>query len=302
MISRQDMWSVHMEFVKMHGLGNDFIVIDDTGIGQKRHRESPGAEDGCCENRERISDELTPDRVRHLCDRHRGIGADGVLCVCKAGHPQADFRMKLYNADGSPARMCGNGIRCLGKYVYDHGKTEKVNLLIETDAGLRRLQLIKKEETDRISSARVDMETPDFVPEHIPARFSAFQPVCVSMGNPHCVLFVDSREALEQFPLEQEGTVLGSLEQFPEGVNMEAVWVQDAGHLWMRVWERGCGETFACGTGACAVAAAAMRQRKCGVSVRVRMAGGGLLIQYDRRNGHLYLTGPAEEVCQGKFG
>ena len=170
-----------MEFVKMHGLGNDFIILDDTDNRQKNGREGFETEKHCCEE-----SELSPELVRHFCDRHRGIGADGVIRVCNAGHPLADFRMKLYNADGSQARMCGNGIRCLGKYVYDHGKTEKVNLLIETDAGLYRLQLIKKEDTDRICSVRVDMGTPDFVPEHIPARFLLFRPVCVSMGNPHC--------------------------------------------------------------------------------------------------------------------
>ena len=291
------MWSVHMEFVKMHGLGNDFIILDDTDHRQKNGREGFETEKHCCEE-----SELSPELVRHFCDRHRGIGADGVIRVCNAEHPQADFRMKLYNADGSQARMCGNGIRCLGKYVYDHGKTEKVNLLIETDAGLYRLQLIKKEETDRICSVRVDMGTPDFVPEHISARFLLFRPVCVSMGNPHCVLFVESREAMMQFPLKQEGTVIGNEEIFPEGVNVEVVWVQDAEHLWMLVWERGCGETFACGTGACAAVAAAMRQKKCGASVLVRMTGGELLVQYDRRHGHLYLTGPAEEICHGKFG
>lgn len=196
-----------MEFVKMHGLGNDFIILDDTDNRQKNGREGFGTEKHCCEE-----NELSPELVRHFCDRHRGIGADGVIRVCNAGHPLADFRMKLYNADGSQARMCGNGIRCLGKYVYDHGKTEKVNLLIETDAGLYRLQLIKKEDTDRICSVRVDMGTPDFVPEHIPARFLLFRPVCVSMGNPHCVLFVESREAMMQFPLKQEGTVIGNEE------------------------------------------------------------------------------------------
>lgn len=148
-----------MEFVKMHGLGNDFIILDDTDHRQKNGREGFETEKHCCEE-----SELSPELVRHFCDRHRGIGADGVIRVCNAEHPQADFRMKLYNADGSQARMCGNGIRCLGKYVYDHGKTEKVNLLIETDAGLYRLQLIKKEDTDRICSVRVDMGTPDFVP------------------------------------------------------------------------------------------------------------------------------------------
>ena len=214
-----------MKFVKMHGLGNDFIILDDTDHRQKNGREDFETEKHCCEE-----SELSPELVRHFCDRHRGIGADGVIRVCNAEHPQADFRMKLYNADGSPAKMCGNGIRCLGKYVYDHGKTEKVNLLIETDAGLYRLQLIKKEDTDRICSVRVDMGTPEFVPEHISARFLLFRPVCVSMGNPHCVLFVESREAMLQFPLKQEGTVIGNEEIFPEGVNVEVVWVQDAGH------------------------------------------------------------------------
>ena len=114
-ISRQDMWSVHMKFVKMHGLGNDFIILDDTDHRQKNGREGFETEKHCCEE-----SELSPELVRHFCDRHRGIGADGVIRVCNAEHPQADFRMKLYNADGSPAKMCGNGIRCLGKYVYEN--------------------------------------------------------------------------------------------------------------------------------------------------------------------------------------
>lgn len=281
-----------MKFVKMHGLGNDFIILDDTDHRQKNGREGFETEKHCCEE-----SELSPELVRHFCDRHRGIGADGVIRVCNAEHPQADFRMKLYNADGSPAKMCGNGIRCLGKYVYDHGKTEKVNLLIETDAGLYRLQLIKKEDTDRICSVRVDMGTPEFVPEHISARFSY---TGVSMGNPHCVIFLNSKEELDQIPMEVCGPEMEHHPAFPHGANVEFAWIQDAGHIAVRVWERGCGETRACGTGACAVAAAAMRMRRCAMSVTIELPGGELQVTYGTRSRHLYLTGPAEEVFSGE--
>ena len=281
-----------MEFVKMHGLGNDFIILDDTDHRQKNGREDFETEKHCCEE-----SELSPELVRHFCDRHRGIGADGVICVCNAGHPQADFRMKLYNADGSQARMCGNGIRCLGKYVYDHGKTEKVNLLIETDAGLYRLQLIKKEDTDRICSVRVDMGTPDFVPEHISARFLLFRPVCVSMGNPHAVMFVDDTE---HFPLKEAGPLFEHHEVFPNRVNAEFVQVIDRHTVKMRVWERGTGETLACGTGACATAVACVLNGKTDDEVTVKLLGGDLIIRFDRENNKVYMTGPARVVFDGE--
>ena len=276
------MWSVHMEFVKMHGLGNDFIILDDTDHRQKNGREGFETEKHCCEE-----SELSPER---------GIGADGVIRVCNAEHPQADFRMKLYNADGSQARMCGNGIRCLGKYVYDHGKTEKVNLLIETDAGLYRLQLIKKEETDRICSVRVDMGTPDFVPEHISARFLLFRPVCVSMGNPHAVVWVNSVKRLD---LAQIGPEFEYHGRFPRRVNVEFAQVVDREHIIVRVWERGAGETLACGTGACAVAAAGVLNDLTERHVTVKLKGGELSVLWDEADGKMYMTGPAVSVYDG---
>ena len=173
-----------MKFVKMHGLGNDFIILDDTDHRQKNGREGFETEKHCCEE-----SELSPELVRHFCDRHRGIGADGVIRVCNAEHPQADFRMKLYNADGSPAKMCGNGIRCLGKYVYDHGKTEKVNLLIETDAGLYRLQLIKKEDTDRICSVPGGYGNPGICAgAHICPFFVVSAGVCIHGKSALCTV------------------------------------------------------------------------------------------------------------------
>ena len=280
-----------MKFVKMHGLGNDFIILDDTDHRQKNGREGFETEKHCCEE-----SELSPELVRHFCDRHRGIGADGVIRVCNAEHPQADFRMKLYNADGSPAKMCGNGIRCLGKYVYDHGKTEKVNLLIETDAGLYRLQLIKKEDTDRICSVRVDMGTPEFVPEHISARFLLFRPVCVSMGNPHAVVWVNSVKRLD---LAQIGPEFEYHGRFPRRVNVEFAQVVDREHIIVRVWERGAGETLACGTGACAVAAAGVLNDLTERHVTVKLKGGELSVLWDEADGKMYMTGSAVSVYDG---
>ena len=271
-----------MKFVKMHGLGNDFIMIDCLyGV------------DNVDKIASETEDMLSREVVQQLCDRHYGIGADGVICILPS--VRADFRMKLYNADGSTAQMCGNGIRCLGKYVYDHGRTQKVNLQIETDAGVRQLILYKG--TDRIGTVRVDMGTPEFVPKHIPVRFSY---ACVSMGNPHCVIFLKEKEELEQFPLERYGMELEHHPSFPEGINVEIAWIQAPDRIYLRVWERGCGETKACGTGACAAAAAGMRMKKCGPSVKVHLPGGELQVDYGVQSRHLYLTGAAEEVFCGE--
>lgn len=317
-----------MNFVKMHGLGNDFIMIDclrDTDSSDKRGSTT-----------EHI---LCRELVQQICDRHYGIGADGVICILPSA--RADFRMKLYNADGSRAQMCGNGIRCLGKYVYDYGKTQKTELQIETDAGIRRLRLYQ--ETDRISTVRVDMGTPDFVPEHIPVRFSYIKESgreivsqskgcceqencqsavyffresnriyiylgenqypfsCVSTGNPHGIIWVNTETELQEFPLELYGSKIEHNASFPEGTNVEVAWIQASDRIHLRVWERGCGETRACGTGACAVAAAAMRMQKCGSSVNLQLPGGMLRVDYGIRNRHLYLTGPAEEICFGEL-
>lgn len=159
-----------MKFVKMHGLGNDFLIFDCLENGDSEHAPVW----------------LNAERVQKLCDRHYGIGADGVICVLPS--KVADFRMLICNADGSRAQMCGNGIRCIGKYVSDHGKTEQENLRIETDAGVRQLRLDKGTDRVAVTAVRVDMGTPEFVPEHISARFSY---TGVSMGNPHCVIFFE---------------------------------------------------------------------------------------------------------------
>ena len=317
-----------MKFVKMHGLGNDFIMLDCLREAYNEDKQSSTAEQI-----------LRREQVQQICDRHYGIGGDGVICILPSA--RADFRMKLYNADGSMAQMCGNGIRCLGKYVYDHGRTQKTELQIETDAGVRQLRLYK--ETDRISTVRVDMGAPDFVPEHIPARFSYIkgssreivnqsdgcrdQEACqsavyfsreangisihlgekqypfsiVSTGNPHGMIWVNTEIDLKKFPLELYGSQIEHDAAFPEGTNVEVAWIQAADCIHLRVWERGCGETKACGTGACAVAAAAMRMRKCGPSVKMLLPGGELRVDYGLRSRHLYLTGPAEEICAGEI-
>ena len=217
-----------MKFVKMHGLGNDFLIFDCLENGDSEHAPVW----------------LNAERVQKLCDRHYGIGADGVICVLPS--KVADFRMLICNADGSRAQMCGNGIRCIGKYVSDHGKTEQENLRIETDAGVRQLRLDKGTDRVAVTAVRVDMGTPEFVPEHISARFSY---TGVSMGNPHCVIFLNKKEELDQTPMEVYGTEMEHHPAFPNGTNVEFAWIQDAGHIFVRVWERGCGETKACGTG-----------------------------------------------------
>lgn len=189
-----------MKFVKMHGLGNDFLIFDCLENGDSEHAPVW----------------LNAERVQKLCDRHYGIGADGVICVLPS--KVADFRMLICNADGSRAQMCGNGIRCIGKYVSDHGKTEQENLRIETDAGVRQLRLDKGTDRVAVTAVRVDMGTPEFVPEHISARFSY---TGVSMGNPHCVIFLNKKEELDQIPMEVYGTEMEHHPAFPNGTNVE---------------------------------------------------------------------------------
>ena len=199
-----------MKFVKMHGLGNDFLIFDCLENGDSEHAPVW----------------LTAERVQQLCDRHCGIGSDGLICVLPS--TVADFRMLICNADGSRAQMCGNGIRCVGKYVSDHGKTEQENLRIETDAGVRQLRLDKGMDRVAVTAVRVDMGTPEFVPEHISARFSY---TGVSMGNPHCVIFLNSKEELDQIPMEVCGPEMEHHPAFPHGANVEFAWIQDAGHI-----------------------------------------------------------------------
>jgi diaminopimelate epimerase len=218
----------------------------------------------------------------------------------------------MYNSDGSQGAMCGNGIRCVAKYVYDYGLTDKDEISIATKSGIKYVKL--QVENGKVKTVRVDMgapilnaglipivsENPQVINEAITAGGREYRMTGVSMGNPHCVIFLNKKEELDQIPMEVYGTEMEHHPAFPNGTNVEFAWIQDAGHIFVRVWERGCGETKACGTGACAVAAAAMRMRKCAMSVVVVLPGGELRVTYGTRSRHLYLTGPAEEIFSGE--
>lgn len=284
-----------MKFTKMHGCGNDYVYVDCT--------------------KEVIPDiEATAIRVS---DRHFGIGSDGLILIKSS--EVADFEMDMYNADGSRGKMCGNGIRCVAKYVYDHGLTNKTKITVDTQAGIKTLQLTVCD--GKVSKVRVDMGEPVLIPQEIPVKASVLgladdrreaivaQPftvanssydiTCVSMGNPHCVTFID--EDVRSFPLESIGPLFEKHELFPEGVNTEFVNIIDKEHLRMRVWERGSGETLACGTGACAVAVASYLNGFTGRNVDIELMGGHLEITYDEATNHVFMTGPATEVFSGEI-
>lgn len=284
-----------MKFTKMHGCGNDYVYVDCTT--------------------EVIPDiEATAIRVS---DRHFGIGSDGLILIKSS--EVADFEMDMYNADGSRGKMCGNGIRCVAKYVYDHGLTNKTEITVDTQAGIKTLQLTVCD--GKVSKVCVDMGEPILIPQEIPVKASVLgvaddrreaivaQPftvanssydiTCVSMGNPHCVTFID--ENVRSFPLESIGPLFEKHELFPEGVNTEFVNIIDKEHLRMRVWERGSGETLACGTGACAVAVASYLNGFTGRNVDIELMGGHLEIAYDEATNHVFMTGPATEVFSGEI-
>lgn len=274
-----------MHFTKMHGAGNDYVYID--AIHEKVENPSELA-------------------VR-LSDRHFGIGSDGMILICPS--ETADFRMEMYNADGSLGAMCGNGIRCVGKYVYDHGLTDKKQVRIETGSGIKTLDLTV--EKGRVSAARVNMGEPSFEASKVPVISDSFRVInesitvggkdyrmtAVSMGNPHCVVFID-RDPRE-FPLEQAGPLFERHERFPDRVNAEFVYVVNRHRIAMRVWERGSGETLACGTGSCAAAAAAIINGYVKAPVAVELLGGELDIEWEGEGHPVYMTGPATEVFGG---
>lgn len=284
-----------MKFTKMHGCGNDYVYVDCTK-------------------------EVIPDKAAtavRVSDRHFGIGSDGLILIKSS--EVADFEMDMYNADGSRGKMCGNGIRCVAKYVYDHGLTNKTEITVDTQAGIKTLQLTVCD--GKVSKVRVDMGEPVLIPQEIPVKASVLgladdrreaivaQPftvanssydiTCVSMGNPHCITFID--EDVRSFPLEAIGSLFEKHELFPEGVNTEFVNIIDKEHLRMRVWERGSGETLACGTGACAVAVASYLNGFTGRKVDVELMGGHLEIVYDAATNHVFMTGPATEVFSGEI-
>ena len=274
-----------MKFTKMHGCGNDYVYVDCTQT--------------------MIDD---PGRVAALVShRHFGVGGDGLILICPS--EVADFRMAMYNADGSEGAMCGNGIRCVAKFVYDKGLTDKTELCIETRSGVKTLQLNVEE--GKVVSVRVDMGEPNVAAAAVPVRgmgnFVIDREVtiagypwvmtCLSMGNPHAVVWVES---VADLPLEQLGPQFEHHPMFPDRVNTEFVEVVDDHTLRMRVWERGSGETLACGTGACAAVAAAYISEYTGPQVHVILQGGELDVEVAEDN-HIYMTGPATIVFEGEI-
>ncbi len=277
-----------MKFTKMHGCGNDYIYIN------------------CFE--ETVDD---PSALSiKLSDRHTGIGGDGIILIKPSD--KGDFFMDMYNLDGSRGKMCGNAIRCVGKYVYDHGMTDKTSLEIETLSGIKYLTLIP-DENNKISKVSVDMGSPITDIELLPlntniikeyklgytlgAKARSMQFTFVSMGNPHAVTFVDD---IYTAPVEELGPVYEHHEIFPEQANIEFVHVLDRDHIEFRVWERGSGETMACGTGACASTYACILNGLTNDDISVKMLGGTLNIRYDREKNTIIMTGPAVEVFSGE--
>lgn len=281
-----------MKFTKMHGCGNDYIYIN--GFAEK------------------IPQEEKPELVQRLSDRHFGIGGDGVIFINPSG--EADFEMEMYNADGSRAEMCGNGIRCVAKYVYDKGLTDKTDISVISCGQIKYLQLFLKE--GKVDSVRVNMGAPELRPDRIPVvmengnpRIEAvigepilvqgkeYKMTCVSMGNPHAVVFVDDVTNLE---IEKIGPYFENHERFPNRINTEFVKVLDKKTVQMRVWERGTGETLACGTGCCATVVACILNGLTDTSVTVKLLGGEIAVTWDREANLVYMTGSAKTVFEGE--
>ena len=276
-----------MKFTKMQGLGNDYVYVN------------------CL--KETIAD--PPALAKKISDRHFGVGSDGLIMINPSD--KADFEMEMYNADGSRAEMCGNGIRCVAKYVYDYGLTDKTRISVETLAGIKYLDLTV--ENGKVSLVRVDMGRPILEPENIPVQAEGsrvvdepltvdgkeYRMTCVSMGNPHAVIFVD--QDVRELPLEQIGPSFESHERFPKRINTEFARVLDRRTVEMRVWERGSGETLACGTGTCATAVACVLNGLTEDEITVHLLGGDLYIKWDREKDTVYMTGPAETVFDGEW-
>ena len=264
-----------MKFTKMHGIGNDYVYVN------------------CFE--ETVDN---PEQVARLVsDRHYGIGSDGLILICPS--VLADCRMRMFNEDGSEGIMCGNGIRCVGKYVYDHGIVGKEQITVETPGGIKHLDM--KAENGKIVSVTVDMGEPELtsqLPEPIMIQGEELRFVGISVGNPHAVYYVDDVEALD---LVRIGPAYEHHQRFPDRVNSEFIKVLDRSHLKMRVWERGSGETWACGTGATASAVASILMGYTDNRVEVQLKGGNLSIYWDRESNHVYMTGPAAEVFHGEI-
>lgn len=273
----------------MHGIANDYVYIDCI------RNDAP-------ENPAELSKKISP--------RHTAIGSDGLILILPSD--KADFRMRIFNADGSEAKMCGNGSRCVAKYVYDHRLTSSREITLETLGGIKRLILSIDETTDTVDMVTVDMGLPELNVDKIPVRFPSdkmldseiatslglLKMTAVSMGNPHGVVFLENISELDIEPIGRE---LETHPMWPDRANIEFARVLDRKNIEMRVWERGSGETMACGTGACAVAVAAKVNGLVDGQVRVKLRGGDLLIDIDDKTGHVMMTGPAEEVFNGEI-
>ena len=281
-----------MKFTKMQGCGNDYIYVN-------------GFE-------EKISTDAKPELVRKLSDRHFGIGGDGVIFINPSDI--ADFEMEMYNADGSRSQMCGNGIRCVAKYVYDNKMTSSTRISIESAGKIKYIEMTT--ENDKVSKVRVNMGEPilkatdipvvsdneQVIDEEIEVNGSKYRMTCVSMGNPHAIVFVDDDTNLmdlKEFQIEKIGPYFENHKRFPERTNTEFVKIIDRNHVEMRVWERGTGETLACGTGCCATTVACIMNGLTDNSVTVKLLGGELLCEWDRENNLVYMTGPAVSVFEG---
>jgi diaminopimelate epimerase len=257
-----------MRFTKMHGVGNDFIILAPEEVAG---RDLPGL-------------------ARQVCDRHFGVGADGILIP--APSEVADLKMVYLNSDGSPSEMCGNGIRCLARYAKDRGLVEGAALTLEAGAGVKKVVLSGD------GSSRVDMGAPGFGSE---VELHGFRFLRVSMGNPHAVAFLGSEGEVEALDLKEIGPPVESDPLFPEKTNVEFVYVRGENEVRMRIWERGAGETLASGSGSCAAAVAAVRLGLVRSPVRVRLDGGLVAVEWAGEGESVYMTGPAEYVCEGEL-
>jgi diaminopimelate epimerase len=267
----------------MEGIGNDYVYIDAT--------------------KEDIR--LTPEQIQKISHRNFGVGSDGVIFIRPSS--KGDFQMDMYNSDGSSSEMCGNGVRCVGKFVYDKGLTKSKNPKIETGKGVLELDL-ELDSSGKVQLVTVDMGEPILVPSQVPVKWEGSDPIisqpfplhnlqftAVSMGNPHAVIFVDDSS---QYPVKEIGPTIENHPLFPKRTNVEFVTVLNKDHLFQRTWERGAGETLACGTGACAVAVASHLTNRAGRKVRIDLLGGTLYIEWSEK-GNVIMKGPATFVYEG---
>ena len=278
-----------IEFLKMHGLGNDYLYIN------------------CIKNREPLFPE---ELAKRLSNRHFGVGADGIILVCNS--KIADFKMRIFNSDGSEAEMCGNGIRGFAKYVYDYNLIDKNEFKIETLAGIRKVKLntLNKSITENIT---VDMGEPILHPVKIPVLTREEPPIkdlkiviknkiftitCVSMGNPHAIIRLHN---LEDINIKEYGPLIENRSEFPKRTNVEFIEIKDRSRIKMKVWERGAGETLACGTGACASTVASVLNGYTERKVVVELLGGELEVEWNEEDSHVYMTGPATTVFRGRI-